>query len=128
MPRSTSPRRQRNTYKHRLIGFDEAWVDDGPLHRATYTNLAPGDYVFQVMAANNDGVWSTQPMTLNLRANPAPWATPLAKAGYLLLALGALLLMYRALQPAPRSRAADPRYQRDSCAPKSKNVRRRNAR
>ncbi len=87
---------QRNTYKHRLIGFDREWVDDGPLHRATYTNLAPGDYVFQVMAANNDGVWSTQPLTVNLRATPPPWATPLAKAGYLLLALALALLAYRA--------------------------------
>lgn len=87
---------QRNTYKHRLIGFDEAWVDDGPLHRATYTNLAPGDYAFQVMAANNDGVWSTQPLTLNLRQTPPPWATPLAKAGYLLLAFALVLLVYRA--------------------------------
>ena len=86
---------QRNTYKHRLIGFDQEWVDDGALHRATYTNLAPGDYVFQVMAANNDGVWSTQPLTVNLRATPPPWATPLAKAGYLLLALALALLAYR---------------------------------
>jgi PAS domain S-box-containing protein len=87
---------QRNAYKHRLIGFDEAWVDDGPLHRATYTNLAPGDYAFQVMATNNDGVWSTQPLTVNLRAKPPPWATPWAKAGYVLLALALLLLVYRA--------------------------------
>ncbi len=86
---------QRNTYKHRLIGFDETWVDDGALHRATYTNLEPGNYVFQVMAANNDGVWSAQPLTLNLRVDPAPWATPWAKAGYLLLIFGALLLVYR---------------------------------
>ena len=87
---------QRNTYKHRLIGFDEAWVDDGPLHRATYTNLAPGTYAFQVMGANNDGVWSTQPLTVNLRAIPPPWATAWAKAGYVLLALVLLLLVYRA--------------------------------
>ncbi len=87
---------QRNTYKHRLIGFDEGWVDDGTLHRATYTNLAPGDYAFQVMAANNDGVWSTQPLTLNLKVTPPPWATPLAKLGYVLLALTLMLLVYRA--------------------------------
>jgi PAS domain S-box-containing protein len=86
---------QRNTYKHRLIGFDENWVEDGPLHRATYTNLAAGDYIFQVMAANNDGVWSAQPLTLSLLVKPAPWATPWAKAGYLLLALVVLLLIYR---------------------------------
>ena len=85
----------RNTYKHRLIGFDEGWVDDGSLHRATYTNLEPGNYVFQVMAANNDSVWSAQPLTLNLRVNPTPWATLWAKAGYLLLALAMLLLIYR---------------------------------
>ena len=71
----------RNTYKHRLIGFDEGWVDDGSLHRATYTNLEPGNYVFQVMAANNDSVWSAQPLTLNLRVNPAPLAKVRSYAG-----------------------------------------------
>ena len=85
----------RNTYKHRLIGFDEAWVEDGSLHRATYTNLAPGKYIFQVMAANNDGVWSTRPLALNLGVSAAPWATPWAKTGYLLLALAAAMLIYR---------------------------------
>ena len=86
---------QRNTFKHRLIGFDEAWVDDGPLHRATYTNLAPGEYAFQVMAANNDGVWSTQPLTVSLRVAPPPWATPWAKTGYVLFVLALLWMVYR---------------------------------
>ncbi len=90
----TAPRR--NTYRHRLIGFDPTWVDDDALHRATYTNLAPGRYVFQVMAANNDGVWSVQPLSVDLVAHPAPWATGWAKAGYLALLLAALALLYRA--------------------------------
>ena len=48
------------------------------------------------MAANNDGVWSAQPLTLNLRVDPAPWATPWAKAGYLAArASRLLLLVYR---------------------------------
>jgi PAS domain S-box-containing protein len=90
----TAPKR--NLYKHRLIGFDEAWVDDGALHRATYTNLAPGRYIFQVMATNNDGVASVQPLSVEIVQHPAPWATPWAKGLYALLALAALLLVYRA--------------------------------
>ena len=44
-----------NRYTYRLQGFDTGWIDAGPLHRATYTNLDPGSYTFYVRAANADG-------------------------------------------------------------------------
>ncbi|MGB4974593.1 MAG: two-component regulator propeller domain-containing protein, partial [Cyclobacteriaceae bacterium] len=38
----------KNTYSYKLEGFDEEWVDADNKRSATYTNLAPGDYNFNV--------------------------------------------------------------------------------
>ena len=38
-------------YQHRLLGFDEHWVDAGEQTVAQYTNLPPGKYQFAVKAA-----------------------------------------------------------------------------
>lgn len=45
-------------YRYRLEGYDRGWNEAGSLRTAYYTNLPPGDYVFRVMASNNDGVWN----------------------------------------------------------------------
>ena len=66
----TNPSKVR--YQYRLVGFDPDWA--GPLRAtsATYTNLPPGDYSFQVRAANNDGVWNARPATYAFTIR-APW-------------------------------------------------------
>ena len=86
----TSP--ANNHYSYRLEGFDSGWIDSGSMHRATYTNLAAGDYVFKVRAANADGVWSGQELAIPVHVAPAPWNTAAARSVY--LALGVLLFGY----------------------------------
>ncbi|MDQ6800446.1 MAG: EAL domain-containing protein [Acidobacteriota bacterium] len=46
-------------YQYRLEGFDQEWIDAGTRRMASYTNLKPGSYRFQVRAASADGPWST---------------------------------------------------------------------
>lgn len=66
----------RNRYAYRLEGFDQQWVLTDAAHRtATYTNLNPGDYVFQVKASNDRGVWSEQPTSLPVTILPPFWKT-----------------------------------------------------
>ncbi len=45
-------------FRYRLIGSDTTWVEAGTRRDAFYTNLRPGSYRFQVIAANEDGVWN----------------------------------------------------------------------
>jgi len=45
-------------FRYRLNGHDGAWVDSGTRRQAFYNDLSPGHYIFQVIAANNDGVWN----------------------------------------------------------------------
>ncbi|WP_299342226.1 two-component regulator propeller domain-containing protein [uncultured Pseudoxanthomonas sp.] len=57
-------------YRYRLDGFDRAWSEPGAGRAAYYTNLPPGDYVFRVMASNNDGVWNEQGAQLRFTLLP----------------------------------------------------------
>jgi len=71
-------------YKYRLLGFDQQWIDAGKLRRATYTNLPEGNYVLQIIAGNNDDVWS-KPYQLNIVMRPAPWRTWWAYMAYVII-------------------------------------------
>ncbi|MCQ2959086.1 MAG: SpoIIE family protein phosphatase [Bacteroidales bacterium] len=63
-------------YKYRLVGFDEDWnYTDASKRSATYTNLAGGDYIFEVTATNNDGVWSEEVTQLKITIVPPFWKT-----------------------------------------------------
>lgn len=55
-PNLTFP--SRTQFRYRLEGFDEDWQEAGNRRQAFYTNLGPGSYRFQVMAANESNVWS----------------------------------------------------------------------
>jgi diguanylate cyclase (GGDEF)-like protein/PAS domain S-box-containing protein len=54
-------------YQYRLEGFDRDWIDAGTRRQASYTNLPPGTYRFQVRAATDDGPWSTGTTTFKQR-------------------------------------------------------------
>ncbi len=57
-------------YRYRLLPYQSEWVDSGSRSEAFYTALPPGDYEFQVMAANNDGVWSETASTARIHLKP----------------------------------------------------------
>ena len=80
----------KNRYAYRMVGFDEDWLDAGAARTATYTNLAPGRYTFQVRASNNDGVWNADGKSLAIVITPPWWRTPWAYGLYVALALAVL--------------------------------------
>ena len=89
----TAPERVR--FKHRLEGFDKEWQEAGPRRTAYYNGLPPGEYRFQVIAANNDGVWNTTGAVLALVVQPAFWQTLWFRAAAVLLLAGAGFAFYR---------------------------------
>ncbi len=68
-----------NRYRYVLEGFDDDWIDAGTERVATYTDLAPGDYVFRAQGSNNDGRWNEDGVTVRVRRHPPWWRT----AGFL---------------------------------------------
>lgn len=76
-----------NQYAYRLLGFEDNWNYVGTKRSATYTNLGPGTYIFEVKGSNNDGVWSMYPASLQIIILPPYWRTWWAYLIYTLLAL-----------------------------------------
>ncbi len=66
---------KRVKFKYRLEGYSKEWVDAGTLRLATYTNLDAGDYRFQVMACNDDGVWNDNGAVVAFSVIPSFWNT-----------------------------------------------------
>jgi|GEM_PF-1221667 len=66
---------ERTRYKIRLLGYDDCWSEAITESTATYTNLPPGNYTFEAIACNADGVWSTTPARIHFRIIPAFWQT-----------------------------------------------------
>jgi signal transduction histidine kinase/ligand-binding sensor domain-containing protein/CheY-like chemotaxis protein len=64
-----------NSYAYKLQGFEKEWNYVGAQRKATYTNLNPGEYTFQVKAANNDGLWSNDVSTIEIIVVPPFWMT-----------------------------------------------------
>ena len=83
---------EKNQYRYKLEGFDPDWVETGTRRRASYTNLAPGNYTLRVQASNNDGVWNEQGVELLITATPPPWRTWWAYWLYGLLAFGGIFV------------------------------------
>jgi ligand-binding sensor domain-containing protein/signal transduction histidine kinase len=62
-------------FAYRLLGFEEDWNFVGGQRRATYTNLSPGKYEFQVMSANNYGIWNEDYSALTIIIVTPFWRT-----------------------------------------------------
>lgn len=62
-------------YKYKIEGFDKEWIEADNRRTAYYTNLPPGNYMFRVIAANNDGIWNEQGASLKFRILAPFWMT-----------------------------------------------------
>ena len=85
---------EKNMYAYKLEGFDVNW-NYVKQHKATYTNLPAGEYVFRVKASNNDGLWNEQGASIKIVIHPPFWLSTGFKLIYLLLAIFALILLLR---------------------------------
>lgn len=99
---------EQNQYAYKLEGLDKDWNYVGNATTAAYTNLDPGEYVFRVRAANNDGVWNTEGTSIKIIVHPPFWRTVYAYILYVLLAIGLLLyLRFKSMQKLRRKFALE---------------------
>ena len=89
----------RNQYAYRMLGFEEDWNLVGTERKATYTNLDPGEYTFEVKASNNDGLWSTENASINITIIPPWWQTAFFRAILIIILVGSILgiIKYRTI-------------------------------
>ncbi len=85
-----APERARR-FKYRMEGYETAWTPAGNIRSAHYSKLPPGHYVFQVTAANEDGVWNKAGSSLAVTVVPPVWRTWWFISGAVLLLLGSII-------------------------------------
>lgn len=109
-PSFVSPEKVR--FQTRLWGVDTRWRN-GDAHRMSLIeNLEPGSYIFQVRAANHDGVWSAE-AGLALEALPFFWETTWFRIlGSVSLAAGIGTLLIRAKRRLDRKAAQQTAFAR----------------
>jgi signal transduction histidine kinase len=62
-------------FRHRLAPLDQDWVGAGARRTASYPHLRPGQYVFQVTASDNTGVWNDHAAVVRILVKPHVWQT-----------------------------------------------------
>src|SRR5262249_10653428 len=89
-------------FRYKLENFDRDWQQAGNRRQAFYTNLAPGNYRFRVVACNNSGVWNEEGATFDFSIAPAyyqaTWFRALCVLGFLTLLWSIYQLRQRQLQ------------------------------
>ena len=66
---------EKNRYQYRLENVDNDWVQADKNRLASYANLAPGSYTFEVKGTNSSGIWNETPATLQIIIHPPWWNT-----------------------------------------------------
>ncbi len=75
-------------YAYRMIGYHDEWYETDSLRRiASFNNLQPGDYRFEVKAKSPDGQWG-KVFQMPIHLPPPWWGTTWAKLVYFILAAG----------------------------------------
>lgn len=85
-------------YRYRLKGVDKDWVEISPKGGkgiASYTNLSPGTYQFEVYSAGADKKWSKTSASLEITIDAPLWGTWWAKLFYFVILAGSVVYYFR---------------------------------
>lgn len=86
---------EKNRFRYRLKGYDNNWIETDALHRiASYSKVPAGKYTFEIITANNDGVWGKQ-KNIDITVLPAPWVSIWAILCYIALGIGIIFIVFR---------------------------------
>lgn len=89
-------------YRYKLIGLEKNWIDAGKNNlRATYTNLSPGDYTFQVQAYDLQNKQESKIKSLDITIMPPWW---LSRGAILIYSLITILIIGYILQQVRHKR------------------------
>lgn len=85
---------KKNTYKYKLENKDDTWKYPNNQNIAFYDNVPPGNYIFRVKAANNDGIWNENGTSIKVVIQPTFAQTWYFKAMLMFGAIGLGYLIY----------------------------------
>lgn len=87
-------------YRYRLVGLNDDWLETAPLNlTAIYSGLHPGSYTFQLMVANENGIWSA-PISYPFSILPPWYLTWWAIVLWFVLGIGLIVCLLQLRQRA----------------------------
>lgn len=81
-------------FKYFLENFDKTWSQPSSVGSATYSNLPPGEYVFNVVATNNQGSWDRQPLRYAFTVKAPFYQTEIFQVAMVLMLAGLIVLVF----------------------------------
>jgi signal transduction histidine kinase/ligand-binding sensor domain-containing protein/AraC-like DNA-binding protein len=72
-------------YAYRLKGFNDKWIHTPKELLATYTNIPPGNYTFEVKASSKKDLWNIPSKTIDIHIAKPFWNNAIAYCIYFLL-------------------------------------------
>lgn len=113
-------RPERNRYRYKLSRVDAGWRDAGSATTAYYTNLTPGTYTFEVIAASEDGVWGAAPSRASFTIQPLLtqtfWFRSLVVIAIILLIAAAARMRARNITALVKARYEERLHERERIA------------
>ena len=83
---------QKVRFRFRLLGLSDNWIEADDRREAYFTDLRPGDYTFEVVAANHHGVWqqhgATFPFSVAAHLYQSSWFYAASGLGLMSAVLG----------------------------------------
>ena len=64
---------EKNNFAYRLEGLDTSWTYSKTRHYVSYSDLAPGHYIFHLKGTNSDGHWSQKNFIYHIYIVPPFW-------------------------------------------------------
>jgi signal transduction histidine kinase/ligand-binding sensor domain-containing protein len=92
-PEMVAPEKVR--FRYRLEGHDSMWLDGTSGREARYSRLAPGQYLFRVVAADHNGFFHKRGAAILLTVEPFYWQTTWFKCLIVAFSGAVLIAAYR---------------------------------
>jgi signal transduction histidine kinase/ligand-binding sensor domain-containing protein len=83
-------------FRWRMTGVDPGWIEGGFQKTVSYGGMLPGDYLFEVRACNEDGVWSREATPFRFSIESRVWERNSFQAGavvFLIIAAAGIAAM-----------------------------------
>ncbi len=81
-------------FKYYLENFDKTWSQPSSVGSATYSNLPPGNYIFNIVATNNQGSWDKKPLAYAFTVKTPFYQTSIFQIAVILLLIGLIVLIF----------------------------------
>ncbi|MCB0488359.1 MAG: two-component regulator propeller domain-containing protein [Cyclobacteriaceae bacterium] len=81
-------------FKYYLENFDKTWSQPSAIGSATYSNLPPGNYVFNLVATDNKGSWDKTPLKYAFTVKAPFYQTAWFQIAMIILLGGLIVLIF----------------------------------